>query len=102
MLRRFRGTLSTDCQGDPVTLAEAPDRTFQYPSIVGCRIVPLQSVVAEEHQMTITPEMRIEVLSSLRIAMSDLEAIEEECPGYDLQPVIQQLLAIIRKLESAH
>jgi len=51
--------------------------------------------------MTISPEMRTEVLSSLRIAMSDLEAIEEECPGYDLQPVIKQLLAIIRKLESS-
>jgi hypothetical protein len=51
--------------------------------------------------MTITPEIRVEVLSSLRIATSDLEAIEEECPGYDLQPVIEQLLAIIRKLESA-
>jgi hypothetical protein len=51
--------------------------------------------------MVITPETRTEVLSSLRIAMSDLEAIEEECAGYDLQPVIEHLLAIIRKLESA-
>jgi hypothetical protein len=56
----------------------------------------------EETKMTITPEMRTEVLSALRIAMSDLEAIEAECADYDLQPVIQQLLAIFRKLESSH
>jgi hypothetical protein len=52
--------------------------------------------------MTITPETQREVLSALRIAMSDLEAIEAECPGYDLQPMIEQLLEVIRKLESAH
>jgi hypothetical protein len=52
--------------------------------------------------MTITPETRTEVLSAMRIAMSDLEAIEAECAGYDLQPVIEQLLAIIRKLEASH
>jgi len=58
-------------------------------------------VFADLEAAMISPEMRAEVLSSLKIATSDLEAIEEECPGYDLQPVIEQLHDIIRKLESS-
>ena len=53
--------------------------------------------------MTITPETQREVLNQLRTAMSDLEAIEEECGGaHDMQLVIEVLLEIIRKLESSH
>ena len=51
--------------------------------------------------MTMTPETQREVLDQLRMAMADLKAIEQECPGYDLQPVIEHLLAIIRKLETS-
>jgi hypothetical protein len=61
-----------------------------------------QSIVAGGTKMTITPETQREVLNQLRTAMADLEAIEEECGGaHDLQLVIEVLLEIIRKLESA-
>jgi hypothetical protein len=53
--------------------------------------------------MTISPDTQREVLNQLRTAMADLEAIEEDCGGaHDLQLVIEALLEIIRKLESAH
>jgi len=52
--------------------------------------------------MTIPPETQREVLNQLRTATADLIAIEEECGGaHDLQLVIEALLEIIRKLESA-
>ena len=52
--------------------------------------------------MTIPPETQREVLNQLRTATADLIAIEEECGGaYDLQPVVEALQDIIRKLESS-
>lgn len=50
----------------------------------------------------ISPETKREVLIKLRAATADLIAIEEECGGaYDLQPVIEELQIIIRKLKSS-
>ena len=52
--------------------------------------------------MTITPEIQREVLNQLRMAMADLEEIEEDCgSAHDLQLVIEALLEVIRKLESS-
>jgi hypothetical protein len=57
-------------------------------------------VESEEHIMTMTPEERREILDKLRLATSDLEAIEEENGGvHGLKPVIEQLLTVIRRLE---
>jgi hypothetical protein len=81
---------------DPSQRSPDQSGTFQYPSIFGCTIIPCAPKrVRGGNVMTITPETQREVLNQLRTAMSDLEAIEEECGGaHDLQLVIELLLEI--------
>jgi hypothetical protein len=64
----------------------------------------MQPKIVLEHIMTMSAEGRREILDKLRTAVGDLQTIEEENGGVhdDLKPVIEQLLTVIRKLESSH